>query len=183
MRTKMSFGRLGRTLLIVLSATPASGLQLTNARLFREAKTQIANLSEDRFREGVRRLCRAGLVRRSGNGEVCEVSISEKGISLAVSRALVGRETSPVSIGKWDGRWRVVCFDLPEIIRSRRRMLRDALVRIGFFQIQRSVFVHPTAPKSCVSPVVTALAIERFVTFLVAEKMDSDAVARNFFHL
>lgn len=62
-------------------------------------------------------------------------------------------------------------------------MLRDALVRIGFFQIQRSVFVHPTAPKSCVSPVVTALAIERFVTFLVAEKMDSDAVARNFFHL
>lgn len=44
---------------------------------------------------------------------------------------------------RWDKKWRVVMFDIPEKRRSERNILRDKLKEIGFREIQKSVFVHP----------------------------------------
>ena len=44
---------------------------------------------------------------------------------------------------KWDKKWRVVFFDIPEKRRSERNILRDKLKELGFCEIQKSVFVHP----------------------------------------
>jgi DNA-binding transcriptional regulator PaaX len=44
---------------------------------------------------------------------------------------------------KWDKKWRVVMFDIPEKRRSGRNVLREKLREIGFKEIQKSVFVHP----------------------------------------
>lgn len=44
---------------------------------------------------------------------------------------------------KWDKKWRLVMFDIPEKRRSERNILREKLREIGFKEIQKSVFVHP----------------------------------------
>jgi len=44
---------------------------------------------------------------------------------------------------KWDGRWRMVIFDIPEGSRDRRDQLRALLKRQGFIKLQASVFVNP----------------------------------------
>lgn len=43
----------------------------------------------------------------------------------------------------WDGKWRLVMFDLPEGNRGARDMLRQRLRSFGFVSLQKSVFVHP----------------------------------------
>ncbi len=53
----------------------------------------------------------------------------------------------------WDGKWRVVMYDLPEKIRRKRNNLRRWLKRLGFGQWQLSVWVSP-------HPVVDRLAHE-----------------------
>ncbi len=44
---------------------------------------------------------------------------------------------------KWDNRWRLVMFDIPEKRRSERNVLREKLKELGFKEIQKSVFIHP----------------------------------------
>jgi hypothetical protein len=44
---------------------------------------------------------------------------------------------------KWDKRWRMVMFDIPEKRRNEGNILRGKLKEIGFKEIQKSVFVHP----------------------------------------
>ncbi|MEX2007887.1 MAG: hypothetical protein WD850_00055 [Candidatus Spechtbacterales bacterium] len=44
---------------------------------------------------------------------------------------------------RWDGRWRFAIFDVPEKSRYTRDALREKLRQLNFFQIQKSVWVHP----------------------------------------
>ncbi len=43
----------------------------------------------------------------------------------------------------WDGKWRMVLFDLPEKDRKLRRRLRDELCRAHFGCLQKSVWISP----------------------------------------
>ncbi|KKP31937.1 MAG: hypothetical protein UR22_C0017G0001, partial [Parcubacteria group bacterium GW2011_GWC2_32_10] len=44
----------------------------------------------------------------------------------------------------WDGKWRIVIFDIPENQRRvERNALRGKLQNLGFYQIQKSVWAYP----------------------------------------
>lgn len=45
----------------------------------------------------------------------------------------------------WDGRWRMIVFDIKEKQRKRRDELRLLLEGAGFVKLQQSVWVHPYA--------------------------------------
>ena len=44
---------------------------------------------------------------------------------------------------KWDGKWRVIIFDIPEKERIRRNAFRGKLKELGFYSLQKSVWVYP----------------------------------------
>jgi DNA-binding transcriptional regulator PaaX len=44
---------------------------------------------------------------------------------------------------RWDGKWRIVAFDISEKRVKARKALHEMLKRLNFHQLQKSVFVHP----------------------------------------
>lgn len=44
---------------------------------------------------------------------------------------------------RWDKKWRIVVFDIKHKTRVKREALRGFLKRLGFYQLQKSVWVHP----------------------------------------
>lgn len=44
---------------------------------------------------------------------------------------------------KWDGKWRVVIFDVPNKFNRAREALREKIKELGFYQLQKSVWIHP----------------------------------------
>ena len=44
---------------------------------------------------------------------------------------------------RWDGKWRIIIFDVPEKMRGKRDLLRKELVAFGFMQLQKSVWAYP----------------------------------------
>lgn len=44
---------------------------------------------------------------------------------------------------RWDRKWRVVVFDIPEKFRSARRAIQRKMISMGFYPMQKSVFAHP----------------------------------------
>lgn len=44
---------------------------------------------------------------------------------------------------KWNRKWYVIIFDISHHFRIKREALRGLLKRLGFFQLQKSVWIHP----------------------------------------
>lgn len=44
---------------------------------------------------------------------------------------------------KWDKKWRIVIFDIPEQFKHARRIFRSKLKVLGFRMVQKSVFICP----------------------------------------
>ena len=59
-----------------------------------------------------------------------------------------GRDPSAAWARKWDGRWRLFLFDIPECERSKRKKLTRALSSAGCGCLQGSVWITPTAHDS-----------------------------------
>lgn len=51
--------------------------------------------------------------------------------------------TSNLEPSRWDGKWRIVLFDIPEGKRPIRDYIRSVLKRYGFKEFQRSMWVWP----------------------------------------
>lgn len=65
---------------------------------------------------------------KKGRKEVAWINIAD----LAIMRPL-----------RWDGKWRIVMFDIPENLRRIRNLLRLKLKQFGFYQLQESVWIFP----------------------------------------
>ena len=85
---------------------------------------------------------------------------------------------------RWDGKWRIVLFDIHEKRRQVRARLRELLYGAGFVRLQDSVWVHPYPCDEFVALVRAHLASGvgelRVVT---ADALESDRAIREHFHL
>ncbi|OGF64153.1 hypothetical protein A2661_00195 [Candidatus Giovannonibacteria bacterium RIFCSPHIGHO2_01_FULL_45_24] len=61
----------------------------------------------------------------------------------ALTKTLLLETLEIKSPAKWDKKWRVVIFDIPEKFKKSRYALWNQLKNLGFYPLQRSVWVHP----------------------------------------
>ena len=74
------------------------------------------------------------------NGEI-QIVITEQGKLTLFHYDIDRMEIKKTS--QWDGKWRIVFFDIPEKHRRARDALREKLKEIGFRELQQSVFIQP----------------------------------------
>ena len=74
---------------------------------------------------------------------------------------------------KWDGQFRVVIFDIPEKKKQARDILREKLEKLGFYQLQKSVFVYPFECQEEIELITRVYEIEPFVYFMRVNYIDN----------
>jgi len=84
---------------------------------------------------------------------------------------------------QWDGKWRVVLFDIPEKIKGAREAIRHHLKNLGFFEFQKSVFIHPYDCKDEVDYLIEFYDIRKFVRFIIADSIDNELHLKKNFNL
>lgn len=84
---------------------------------------------------------------------------------------------------KWDGRWRIIVFDIWERRRGVRDQLRRTLVRIGFKRIQNSVWAYPFECEELLALLRLDFRLGRSILYIVAEGIENDAELRAHFGL
>lgn len=67
--------------------------------------------------------------------------------------------------GSWDGRWRLVAFDIPENKRDVRDRLRRALAKLGLGILQASVWISPNDIKKEIDEIGKRLKISDSLRF------------------
>ncbi|MBU4224051.1 CRISPR-associated endonuclease Cas2 [Patescibacteria group bacterium] len=84
---------------------------------------------------------------------------------------------------KWDKKWRVVLFDIPEKRKKIRESLRFHLKQMGFYEFQKSVFVHPYDCKDEIDYLIEFYDIRKFVRMIIADSIDNELHLKNHFSL
>ncbi len=84
---------------------------------------------------------------------------------------------------KWDGRWRILIYDIPERNRGTRNKIRKTLTYIGFIKVQQSVWLYPYDCEDFITLFKAELKIGKNLIYLIVDSMENDKIFRETFHL
>lgn len=96
---------------------------------------------------------------------------------------LSAREYGLTKPKRWDGKWRVLIFDISERKKVLREKVRRSLITIGFVRLQDSVWVYPYPCDDLITFLKADFAIGRELLYLVVESMEYDRHLREQFGL
>ena len=84
---------------------------------------------------------------------------------------------------RWDGKWRVVIFDIPEKKRKVRDQIRRLFNQAGLYYLQDSVWVYPYDCEDILTLLKTDLGVGKDILYLIVEELENDKHLRKFFTL
>ena len=85
---------------------------------------------------------------------------------------------------KWDKKWRIVIFDIPQELHNKRNIFRAKLKHLGFHMLQKSVFVFPYPCEEELARYCNQLKISGYINVLLAENLGyTEEEIRKFFNL
>jgi hypothetical protein len=74
---------------------------------------------------------------------------------------------------KWDGKWRLFIFDIPEENKLGRDHLRKKLKDLGLYNIQRSVFAYPYDCRNELEFISEAYGLNKYTTYARVDYIDA----------
>jgi len=85
---------------------------------------------------------------------------------------------------KWDGKWRIVIFDIPHLKTTERNAFRRKLKELGFYSLQKSVWAHPFECREEISLLREFFGLGKGrIQVLLVEKIENDKPLKEFFKL
>ncbi len=105
-------------------------------------------------------------IKRSGYLEIVE---KDNNKAVRITKKGLFRMWIPKINKEWDGRWRLVAFDIEEESRQKRDNFRDALKIMGFRMMQKSLWICPFDISEEIEKVIDMLDIESNVDYFIAD--------------
>ena len=84
---------------------------------------------------------------------------------------------------RWDGKWRMVIYDIKELKRRERNQMRRELMILGFVYLQNSVWIYPYECDEFITLLKTYYGLGRSLLYLVVDKLEDDLWLRENFGL
>lgn len=84
---------------------------------------------------------------------------------------------------KWDKKWRVIIFDIPEKKRKVRDRIRVLFRSAGFYLLQDSVWVYPYDCEDVLTLLKSEMGVGRNILYLIVDELENDKHLREHFHL
>ena len=83
----------------------------------------------------------------------------------------------------WDGKWRLMIWDIPETSRKQRDAIRWFVKTMGFYQLQKSVFITPFELPLNAVHYLKESGLIKFIRFLRVDEMDHNQPLKKHFSL
>lgn len=84
---------------------------------------------------------------------------------------------------KWDGRWRMIIYDVARHKATLRNIFRSTIKRLGFYNVQESVWIFPFPCEKEISFLRDYCGMGTDVMYIIVHKIENDAVYKEHFKL
>jgi len=146
----------------VLAVTTFPGLAI----LFKNSAKDFKPYKEHSFRKSLWYLKRNKMISVKTKNRKSTIAVSEYGKKHL--HELQYKNIQIVPPKKWDYKWRLVVFDIPEPKKLARDSFRRKLKRMNFYSLQKSIYVYPFPCKTEVNFIQDALEIRPYVYYLTS---------------
>ena len=172
-------------ILLLLMGGVALGLTKSPKQYFRIIKGVQKNwewVNHYALKRAIKNLYRSKLLDAIDNpDETTTLILTELGKKHALTYKI--DEITIPRMKKWDRKWRIIIFDIPEKFKKSRDALSRSLKRMGFYQLQKSVLVHPFECGKEIDFMVEFFNIHKFVRRILAENIDNELDIKTKFNL
>lgn len=128
------------------------------------AKGYERPLKKSGLSQAVKRLRTKGYIDTKKESGRLILQITEKGQQAVLLKQLLLSE-------QWDGKWRVVIFDIPEEFKKVRDVLRSRLKIWGFTQLQKSVWITKKSITIQLRDFIHQAGVSQWVIVFEADKI------------
>jgi DNA-binding transcriptional regulator PaaX len=175
-----------RTKSILVSLLKAGGIitftvLAPGASVLLEGFTRNKKIDKREFSRTLKRLENNKLVSVSNKNGQMTVGLRAIGRQKAIEYELDGMVIPTPK--KWDKKWRVVIFDIPEKKRSARYYLKDKLDNLGFIQLQKSTYIYPFSCEDQIRCICSVYGVSKYVKFIVADQIDGQDHLESIYNL
>lgn len=132
-------------------------------------------LKRYRYRQALNRLTKRGLI-TIHKGPKIKITLTAKG-----HKQINKKEIVIPKLKKWDGKWRLVIFDIPEKQKRDREKFRYYLKFLGLTQVQESVWAHPFPCREAIAEVCRMYNVSDFVSVFEGNHLGDDENLRKIF--
>jgi DNA-binding transcriptional regulator PaaX len=159
-----------------------SGSPHMHFKIIKTASKEWQKIDQRVLRKSIRRLYQSKLVdvKEEENGAL-SLTLTDNG-----EKKILQYDLDKIKIKKpleWDGVWRMVVFDIPESQKQGRDALVGKLKQLGFYPLQKSVFLHPYECKEEIDFIVELFDLRPFVRFMRVKEIDVELDLKHRFGL
>ncbi|MEK7664647.1 MAG: hypothetical protein AAB361_00735 [Patescibacteria group bacterium] len=130
---------------------------------------------EKKAKDAFNYLKRNGLIEIKKDGHDIVVTLTEKGKKRANKYKIDELKIETPKI--WDRLWRVVIFDIPDSQKIKRNAFRGKLKELGFYSLQKSVWLHPFDCKKEINFLRNFFRLDKKqIEILLVKEIDSHSI-------
>lgn len=178
--------RSGEISRLIISVVGAAGIILTLATLPGIAPgivlfEKIAGKNKTQVRNSFYNLKKKGYLKYIEDEKTAKIYLTKKGLELF---RRYGFENLKMAVNKkWDGKWSVVTFDIPERLKKARNSISWKLKDLGFYPLQKSIFVYPYECKDEIDFVGDYFFARKHIYIIGADKIEREDTIKKHFKL
>mgnify|MGYP001591352583 CR=1 FL=1 len=151
-------------------------------RVLKSVAKEWKKTNERSLRESIKKLYKSKIVDYKENGDgTVKLVLTEEGRKRVLIYDLDKVEIKKPAL--WDKLWRLVIFDIPEKKKQGRTALATKLKELGFYPMQKSVFIHPYECKDEIDFITEIFNLVPYVRFLRVKDIDIEPELKNRFRL
>lgn len=132
---------------------------------------------QDQIQNSIKYLKRKKFIAFENNGNLVLTKQGNKRLSK------INFEELKIEKRSWDGKWRLLTFDIPEAKMAARHTFRRKLKELGFFHFQRSVFIIPYPCEDEIAFITEFLNIRPYVHLIITNRFPNDKSLLKIFQL
>ena len=150
-------------------------------KVIKKVSYQWKKINEKELQKQINMLYRSKLVDKKHNPDgSCSIVLTEKG---KIKTFKYKFSEMKIKNDIWDGKWRMIIFDIPEKIRGGRNSLRWKIKELGFHELQKSVFIFPYECKDEIEFIIEYFGLRKYVRYCILNFIDNDIHLRKIFDL
>ena len=181
-KTKVRRTRINSAIIKTLAVMGAIGVAVVAPnvlQVFKQFGLVNHRQSKRRVSASLNRLIENGYVKFESNGPKRRLMLTAIGEKFA---ALLGEGRLMANKPKrWDGKWRILIFDIPEKRKNVREQVRRTLVDLGFIRLQDSVWVYPYDCEDIITIFKIDFNLGRSLLYIVADKIENEVPLKKAF--
>src|SRR3990167_10056173 len=168
-------GDIKKKVLLLLLAGLALGLTRSPKKhwwILKQIPKEWDKINRRSLQRAISSLYNSHLVQEKHNKDgTITLVLNEKGKQKALRFSIDKMEIKKPA--RWDKKWRIIMFDVPEKLKGLRDSLRLKFREIGLIELQKSVFVYPYPCNQEIEFIIELYNARKYVRFVLADNIDN----------